>query len=78
MKRRDSALLPSVETTFQSLGPELPAHRQNGAELNNHFKSLAPLIIEIEKISHQNQMACTRDWQKLGEALNHPQNECFS
>ena len=47
-----------------------PAHRQDGARLDHDLEQLAALIVEIEQVAGQDQMAGTRNGQELGQAFH--------
>src|SRR5664279_1235768 len=39
----------------------LPAHCQNGAQLNDNLKYLAFVIVKVKQVSNNDQMPCTAD-----------------
>ena len=57
--------------------PIFPAQSQYGAGLNDDLEQFAALIIEIEQITGQNQVAGRGHRQKLGQPLDDAQNKGF-
>ena len=56
--------------------PVFKQHRQDRPQLDRHFKHLA-LVKEADQVADHDQVTGTGYRQKLGQALHHPQQQCF-
>ncbi len=56
---------------------ELPAHRQDGAELDHDLEDLALLVVEVEQLPGQDQVAGAGDGQELGQPFDDAENQRF-
>src|SRR6185312_10711029 len=54
-----------------------PAHRQDCTELDDDCEYLAFLVIEVEQITYQDEMAGRRDRKKFGQTLYDAENQGF-
>ena len=49
--------------------------RQDGAQLDHHVKDLVDLVLEVQEIAGEDQMAGGGNRQKLGEALDRTEDQ---
>ena len=54
-----------------------PDDREHGTGLYHHLEDLRLVVVEPDKFARQNEMAGTRDRQKLGQTFNDPEQQGF-
>ena len=64
-------------TKTYELHAVFPAHRENRRKLDRDFKHLALLVVEIEQLTCENQVAGAGNRQEFGQAFDHAEDECF-
>ena len=52
-----------------------PHDGENRPQLDNDLEDIASLIVEVKRITYNNQMSCTAYWQKLRCTLDQPEDE---
>lgn len=57
--------------------PVFPDHRQDGAGLDDDLEELAALVVEIEQVAGEDQVAGRGDGQEFGQALDHAEDQGF-
>ena len=55
--------------------PVFPDDGQNGAGLDDDFEQFAAIVVEIEEVAGQNEMAGGRDRQKFGQPFDDAEDE---
>jgi hypothetical protein len=52
-----------------------PHHGEDGAGLDDDLEQLAPVVVEVEQVAGEDQVAGAGDRQELGEAFDHAEDQ---
>jgi hypothetical protein len=77
MKRLAAASCRGTAQHGSNAGTVFPDHRQDGTGLDDDFKQLAALVVELEQFPGQDQVAGGGDGQKFGQPLDNAENGCL-
>ena len=76
-KRCAACSLDKPPTTVSDLRAIFPAHRQDRRELDHDLEHLAALVVEVEQVAGQDQVAGAGDGQEFGKTFDDAENGGF-
>ena len=68
-------ILPQGAEYLRDAHAVLPANGEDRTRLDHDFEQLALLVVEVQQIAGENQVAGGGDWEELGEAFDQAENQ---